>query len=147
MKLHYRILGGEIVENGYFDIPPILTENKGQWIEVADDGEPDYNHEMQVCERAGELGDGYYQIIYVVRDKTPIELWVHPQWAIRLRCVKDLLFNYSSFYLYFQIEGFPIEKDGNEMVIYCDLILPEHQTIFNQLVNQGMVIKEERPIL
>jgi hypothetical protein len=147
MKLYFRIKEGVIVEENYFDTPPVLSENKGQWIEVIDSGQPAFNPDLQICERLGGIIENYYVINYTVRDKTLLELWQYPEWAIRLICDKSLLFQYPTFILYFQDEGFPIEKSGNERIIYCNTIAPDHEAIFKQLMSAQLLKKEERPIL
>jgi hypothetical protein len=138
------IKDGAVLRTDNFETKPTIAASKGVWYEVVESEYPAAT-ELEVVETNTELIEDNWVITHTKRDKTPLELWDLPVWAIRLRVNKSLLFEYPQFYLYFTDEGFPIMKNGNERLIYCNEILPEHEATFNALISQNKLIVEPRP--
>ena len=62
---------------------------------------------------------------------TPYQLamqnWHEPKYSKRIRAPKTLALEYPQMYVWFQINDLPIHKEGDEALLYCNEILPEHQ--------------------
>jgi hypothetical protein len=141
---HALIKDNQLLQYHDFEVAPVISANKGQWVEVVEEEYPSIT-DNQVSERHEELVEGKWVIGYTVREKTPLELWEHPDFAIRILCDKSLILEYPAFYVYFTDEEFPIVKKGNQRIIYFNQILPQHQEIFNALITAGKMVKEDRP--
>ena len=77
---------------------------------------------------------------------SPYELamqdWHEPAYALRIRAPKSLALEYPQMYVWFQINDLPIHKVGDEALLYCNEILPEHQPLVDAL---DSVTVENRP--
>ena len=77
---------------------------------------------------------------------TPYELamqdWHEPAYGLRIRAPKTLALNYPQMYVWFQINDLPIHKEGDEALLYCNEILPEHHPLVDAL---DSVTVETRP--
>lgn len=84
----------------------------------------------QIEEAISKLGDNY---------------WQYPQYAKRIIAPVSLIMDDVGVKMYnwFQLNMFPILKFGNNVHLYCNTILPEHQAIVDSL--QGIIIIEDRP--
>jgi hypothetical protein len=74
--------------------------------------------------------------------------WPHPQWAKRIVAPIDLAMVDvgAKMYVWFTINAFPIERSGeNTIHLYCNVILPHHQTIVDNL--GATVTIEDRPAI
>lgn len=68
--------------------------------------------------------------------------WHEPAYALRIRAPKTLALDYPQMYVWFQINDLPIHKVGEEALLYCNEILPEHQPLVDNL---DSVTVENRP--
>lgn len=77
--------------------------------------------------------------------KLPNNYWHYTQYAKRIIAPISLIMDDVGVKMYnwFQINKFPILKFGNSVHLYCNVILPEHQTIVDSL--QGVIVIEDRP--
>jgi len=77
---------------------------------------------------------------------TPYQLvmqnWHEPAYTLRIRAPKSLALEYPQMYVWFQINDLPIHKVGDEALLYCNEILPEHQPLVDTL---DSVTVENRP--
>jgi hypothetical protein len=77
---------------------------------------------------------------------SPYELamqdWHEPTYALRIRAPKSLALEYPQMYVWFQINDLPIHKVGDEALLYCNEVLPEHQPLVDNL---DSVTVENRP--
>ncbi len=77
---------------------------------------------------------------------SPYELamqsWHEPAYGLRIRAPKTLALDYPQMYVWFQINDLPIHKVGDEALLYCNEILPEHQPLVDNLAS---VTVENRP--
>lgn len=71
------------------------------------------------------------------------EDWHYLEYAKRIIAPIKLVMQQASLEVWFTINGLPIVKKGNTLYCYCNVILPEHQTLFDQYV--GIVSIEDRP--
>jgi len=71
--------------------------------------------------------------------------WHYPQYLKRIVAPIELILDDIGIKMYgwFQLNGFPILKLGENVNLYCNTILPEHQSIVDQL--QGVITIEDRP--
>jgi|GEM_PF-3119740 len=68
--------------------------------------------------------------------------WHEPAYGLRIRAPKTLALDYPQMYVWFQINDLPIHKVGDEALLYCNEILPEHQPLVDNLAS---VTVENRP--
>jgi hypothetical protein len=76
------------------------------------------------------------------RWKTILEDWHEPTYTLRIRAPKSLALEYPQMYVWFQINDLPIHKVGDEALLYCNEVLPEHQPLVDAL---DSVTVENRP--
>ena len=73
-------------------------------------------------------------------------MWKHHEWAKRIVAPIELILDDVGIKMYgwFQLNGFPVEKvDDTTVHLYCNVILPQHQTIVDELGESVTV--EDRP--
>ena len=100
-----------------------------------------------------DLGAEEYRYEWTVHDKTQAEIdheaaiaeWPHPEWAKRIVAPIELIMDDVGIKMYgwFQLNGFPVEKIDNYVHLYCNVTLPEHQAIIDELGE--MITVEDRP--
>jgi hypothetical protein len=87
--------------------------------------------------------------VWAVVDKSAYEIamegWHHPDWCKRIIAPATLVMDDVGVKMlgWWQIMGFPIEREGDFVYLYCNQILPQHQTVVDQL--QGVITIEDRP--
>lgn len=54
--------------------------------------------------------------------------WLH-DYPIRIVAPKELALQYPEIYVWFQLNGLPVEPNGDSVYLYCNEILPEHKEI------------------
>lgn len=71
--------------------------------------------------------------------------WDFQEYAKRIVAPKDLIMADIGVKMYgwFQLNGFPIVTKDSDVYLYCNTILPQHQTTVDQL--EGMITVEDRP--
>lgn len=71
--------------------------------------------------------------------------WNYPNFAKRIIAPNSLIMTDTGIKMYgwFQINGFPVITKNSSVYLYCNVILPEHQQIVNDL--QGVITIEDRP--
>lgn len=74
-----------------------------------------------------------------------INSWHFVEYVKRIVSPMDLIMADIGIKMYgwFQLNGFPIVTKGTNVYLYCNTILPQHQTIVDQL--EGMIAIEDRP--
>ena len=86
-----------------------------------------------------------------VREATPEELaamqieqsdWMYP-YPIRIVAPKMLALQYPQIYVWFQMNNLPVEVIGDLAHLYCNEIMPEHQTIID--ANSSKIKIEYKP--
>jgi len=86
-----------------------------------------------------------------VREATPEELaamqieqsdWMYP-YPIRIVAPKMLALQYQQIYVWFQMNNLPVEVIGDLAHLYCNEIMPEHQTIID--ANSSKIKIEYKP--
>ena len=90
-----------------------------------------------------------YSQSWNVIDKTAYELamegWQHTEFAKRIIAPIQLIMEDIGIKMFgwFQVNNFPIVSKGNELHLYCNTILPEHQSAIDYF--QGLITVEDRP--
>lgn len=84
----------------------------------------------------------YGEEIYINGKLWNLEDWHEPKYPLRIRAPKTLALEYPQMYVWFQINDLPIHKEGDEALLYCNEILPEHQPLVDAL---DSVTVETRP--
>jgi len=74
-----------------------------------------------------------------------VMLWHYPEWAKRIVAPIELILDDTGIKMYgwFQLNSFPVEKVGDQVHLYCNVILPQHQAIVDELGE--VVTVEDRP--
>lgn len=70
--------------------------------------------------------------------------WNHPEYAKRIIAPIDLVMDNigPKFFGWFQLKGLPVVVKNNDVYLYCNVILPQHQPILESLTG---VTVEDRP--
>jgi len=90
-----------------------------------------------------------YTQVWSVTDKTPYEIamegWEHPQFAKRIIAPIQLIMEDTGIKMYgwFQVNNLPVINKGTDLHLYCNVILPEHQSAIDYF--QGLITIEDRP--
>lgn len=89
---------------------------------------------------------------YIVEDKTPLEIerldWTYNNYAKRIVAPMAMITdpndnNGVKMYTWFQAQGLPTEKNGTNIRLYCNTILPEHQYLVSMY--GGIITIENYP--
>jgi len=97
-----------------------------------------------------DLQTNEYRRIWTVTNKTQSEIamqnWKHSQYLKRIIAPKGLLFDDIGIQMYgwFQLNNLPVELIDNNIYLWCNEILPEHQAIVDNL--QGVIVIQDRPV-
>lgn len=87
--------------------------------------------------------------VWVIEDLSEFELalinWKYPEWAKRIVAPISLALDDvgAKMYVWFQLNRFPIDTVGTNVHLYCNVVLPQHQTIIDALGETISV--EDRP--
>ncbi len=97
-----------------------------------------------------DFEENKYVQVWTVRELTETELamrdWRYPQWVKRIVAPLEMAMDDigAKMFIWFQLNGFPIEKvDDTTVHLYCNVILPQHQTIVDEL--SGVIHIEDTP--
>jgi hypothetical protein len=72
--------------------------------------------------------------------------WKYTDYVIRIIAPLGLLLELSNFEVWWRINGLPFEKRGEFVYCYCNEIDPQHIDLFNNLITQGIIQKEDIPV-
>jgi len=72
--------------------------------------------------------------------------WKHSQYEKRLIIDESVIFSpdYTGFYMFLQLEGFPIEKRLDKVYVWLNIIRPEHQNVVDYLISENLLSIELR---
>ena len=145
MNRYFLINGEKATDLGLHESKPVLAANKGTVYEAVFAEQPTYNHETQKLIESWSVKWAKYRQEFEVVDKTPLEMWPYPEWAKRITAPAALVMDDVGVKMlgWFQVMGFPIKRTGNNVELYCNVILPEHQAVVDSL--QGVITIEDRP--
>jgi len=111
---------------------------------------PETNENQKISSTwEADLTTSTYKQVWQVVNKTAYEIamegWQHPQFAKRIIAPIQLIMEDIGIKMYgwFQINSFPIENKGSVLHLYCNTILPEHQSAIDYF--QGLITIEDRP--
>ena len=92
-----------------------------------------------------DLENKRYVKVWEVKVKTPEELrleeWGEVNYSLRIVAPKQLVFQYPAIEIWFRLNGLPIRTDGDNILLYCNEIMPEHQALVDAL--EGVITIEE----
>lgn len=135
-----------IFENGY-NMP--IPETYVKEIEVVNTPVP-VLEANQYAKNTYEYLGGKWQRVWQIIDniKTEYELacedWVHMDYAIRIIAPIKLALVYPAIEVWFRLNEFPIEKRGGNMLLYCNEVMEEHESLIE--ANKTIIFIENRPI-
>jgi hypothetical protein len=106
-------------------------------------------------ERLGEL---YFDeenevFTYPVEQLSEYELamkdWLYPEYSLRVTTSALMIDSYPSVAVWLQISRLPIimSEDQQQITFYANEIKPQHQGLFDSLINTGGLVVEYRPEL
>ncbi len=146
MKIWALIKDGEVRATFEAETKPNMASTKGEFFEVVNSDPPEILPTQKRIESWEVVGEQYVQSWEVV-DKTPLELWRHPEYCKRIIAPIQLIFDPSGVGLtmkaWFDLNGMPIVKEGESVILYCNEILPDHQAVVDGL--QGVITIEDIP--
>lgn len=145
MKTYFLIKSDQVIDLGFHETKPKLAPSKGEVMEGVFATVPEYNPETQKLVETWDKKHGKWKQAFTVEAKTPLELWMYPEWAKRIIAPAELVFTDEGvkMHSWFNVMGFPIRRNGSNVELYCNVILPEHQVIVDQL--EGVITIEDRP--
>lgn len=136
--------GSPIEFKNFTETPPVLSANKGRWLIVIEEPYPELS-QNHVAELFQFESDNLWFMSWQIRTKTAIELWDHPEFAKRIVAPKNLIFEQIGLAMksWFDLNGLPVKLNGEQVYLYCNVILPEHEAIVS---SYGEILTiEERP--
>lgn len=77
-----------------------------------------------------------------IPDEPVIDIFPY-NYKLRIIAPKTLALQYPAIYVWFQLNGLPVEPNGDSVYLYCNEILPEHQALINSLT--GLISVETNP--
>ncbi len=112
--------------------------------------EPTYNPETE------HLGALYfddvnqvftYDLVTYTAYEIAMRSWPETDYALRINAPSDLIDTYPSIAIWFQLNGLPIilSEDTLSVELYLNVIKPQHQELFNLLVQAGEITIDNRP--
>jgi hypothetical protein len=145
IKTWVLLKDGEERHSKQAETQPTIASTKGEYFETVNSDPPEHNPETQKLIESWSVKWGKYRQEWEVVDKTPLEMWQHPDWAKKIIAPAALVMDDIGVKMlgWWQIMGFPIEREGDLVYLYCNQILPQHQAVVDQL--QGVITIEDRP--
>jgi hypothetical protein len=144
IKTWVLLKDGDVRHTKQAETKPTIAASKGTYYEQVLTNAPEILPTQKRIESWEVVGEQYVQSWEVV-DKTPLELWHYPDWCKRIIAPATLVMDDVGVKMlgWWQIMGFPIEREGDFVYLYCNQILPQHQAVVDQL--QGVITIEDRP--
>jgi hypothetical protein len=144
MKTWVLLKDGNVRASFEAETKPNMASTKGEIFEKVNSDPPEILPTQKRIESWEVVGEQYVQSWEVV-DKTPLELWHFPEYLKRIIAPATLVMDDIGVKMlgWWQIMGFPIEREGDFVYLYCNQILSQHQTVVDQL--QGVITIEDRP--
>ena len=155
MKHWVLIQNNEIIAEYFQQEKPTIAATKGEVIELSEAyaGEAANAGEVSTLIHKVTTTSGKYygkwRILHTVALKTADELlfdtWKHPDWVKRIIAPAALVMEDIGIKMlgWWQIMGYPFEREGDNVHLYCNQILPQHQAIVDQLA--GVITIENKP--
>jgi hypothetical protein len=145
IKTWVLIKDGEVRHSKQAETKPTIASTKGEYFETVNSDPPEHNPETQKLIESWSVKWGKYRQEWQVVDKTPLEMWQHPEWSKKIIAPAALVMDDVGVKMlgWWQIMGYPIERKGDNVELYCNVIKPEHQQIVDSL--QGVITIEYRP--
>ena len=125
-------------------------------LNVVQTTQPEFNYATQRCSSSWiidtELKE--YRLEWTIQDKEQSELdmqdalanWKHAEYALRIVAPVQMIMDDMGIKMFgwFQLNNLPVVKIDDTLVhLYCNVILPEHQSLIDSLT--GIVSIEEIP--
>jgi len=140
--------------NGYYTVDGIRPQLPSNIVElvVIPAEPPTYNPTTQRLSSLWEVNlvTLQYTQNWQVINKTQYEImmadWKYPEYLKRIIAPKGLLFDDIGIKMYgwFQLSNLPVELIGDGVYMWCNVILPEHQSIVDAMSN--VLTIEDRPV-
>ena len=155
MKHWVLVKDNEIIQHYHAESKPTIAATKGEVLElteaytgeVATAGE--VNPAIHKVETTAGKYYGKWRILHTVTMKTADELlldtWKHPDWVKRIIAPASLVMEDIGIKMlgWWQVMGYPFQREGANIYLYCNVILPEHQSIVDGLA--GLITIEDKP--
>lgn len=137
MTRYFLIKDNKVTDLGLHDSKPILSVSKGIVYEAVFTSMPVPQATEKVIESWEILEDKYVQSFEVV-DKTALEMWHHPEYAMRIKVPfasintnPQLQGFVSQLVLWWSLTKLQHEVDAENSYFYCNFIHPEHEVVVN----------------
>jgi len=155
MKHWVLIKDFEVIAEYFQQERPTIAATKGEVLELSEAyaGEAANAGEVntaihKVTTTAGKYY-GKWRILHTVALKTADELlldtWKHPEYSKRIIAPATLVMEDIGIKMlgWWQVSGLLYESDGELVELYCNVILPQHEAIVDQLA--GVITIENKP--
>lgn len=144
MKHYVLVKDNEIIQHYTADTKPAIAATKGTVYEYVAATAPVPTEAQKVVESHAVVAGKYVQSFALV-NKTPAELWHYPDYAKRIIAPVSLIFEATGLAMkaWFDLNEMPVKKVGDQVHLYCNVILPEHQAIVDGLA--GVITIEDKP--
>jgi hypothetical protein len=88
-----------------------------------------------------------YQVESLSEYEIAMKDWDEPSYLIRVTAPSALLDQYPSIAVWFQLNDLPIKlsEDGSTIELFMNVIKPQHQGLFDALIQAGEIQIENRP--
>lgn len=134
------------VAGGFDKLPGDIHRQEGFYPLI----EPTYNNDT---ERLGTLYYDDQNQVFTYEVKTcsgydiAMRSWHEQDFLLRINAPSDLLDTYPSIAIWFQLNGLPIilSDDTASVQLYFNEIKPQHQELFDLLLQAGEIQIENRP--
>jgi hypothetical protein len=108
------------------------------------------SYDININDVIDEYGiNGTATEVWQIEDKTAYEIamqsWSHPEYLKKIIAPKQLVLDDTGIKMlgWFQVNNFPYESKGDNVELYCNTILPEHEPIIEMYGD--LVTVEDRP--
>jgi len=149
MKHWVLVKNNEVIAEYIQQERPTIAATKGEVLELSEAYAGEVNTDIhKVTTTAGKYYNKW-RIQHTVALKTEAELlldsWKHPDWSKRIIAPAALVMEDIGIKMlgWWQVMGYPFEREGDNVHLYCNQILPQHQSIVDQLA--GLITIQEKP--
>lgn len=151
MTRYFLINGEKATDLGLRESKPVLAANKGTVYEAVFGASMPVPSETEKVIESWEIVKDKYVQSFEVIDKTPLEMWHHHEYAMRIKVPfasinsnQQLQGFVSQLVLWWSLTKLEHEVDAENSYFYCNFIRPEHEAIVNAF---GALIEiEDRPV-
>lgn len=144
MKHYVLVQNNEIIQHYTAETKPAIAATKGTVYEYKETPQPEFDALTEKCTLSHRVYYGKFEQVWTVEPLTAADDWHYPDWSKRITAPAALVMEDIGVKMlgWWQIMGYPIERHGSNVRLYCNVILPEHQAIVDGLA--GVITIENK---